>query len=93
MKKFIALICMITCIFGLTACGSEEVLNEYEQQKVEYAKQMATQAVVPFLAEANMDDFSVYTAEEVAYVVGQSYSLNVDGNAIISAIEITTKHR
>lgn len=86
MKKFIALICMITCIFGLTACGSEEVLNEYEQQKVEYAKQMATQAVVPFLAEANMDDFSVYTAEEVAYVVGQSYSLNVDGNAIISAI-------
>lgn len=86
MKKFLALICMITCIFGLTACGSEEALNEYEQQKVEYAKQMAAQAVVPFLAEANMDDFSVYTAEEVAYVVGQSYSLNVDGNAVISAI-------
>ncbi len=86
MKKFIALICMITCIFGLTACGSEEVLNEYEQQKVEYAKQTAAQAVVPFLAEANMDDFSVYTAEEVAYVVGQSVGLNVDGNAIISAI-------
>lgn len=86
MKKFLALICMITCIFGLTACGSEEVLNEYEQQKVEYAKQMAAQAVVPFLAEANMDDFSVYTAEEVAYVVGQNYSLNVDGNAVISAI-------
>jgi len=77
---------MITCIFGLTACGSEAELNQYEQQKVEYAKQMAAQAVVPFLAEANMEDFSVYTAEEVAYVVGQSYSLNVDGNAVISAI-------
>lgn len=77
---------MITCIFGLTACGSETTLNEYEQQKVEYAKQTAAQAVVPFLAEANMDDFSVYTAEEVAYVVGQSVGLNVDGNAIISAI-------
>ena len=86
MKKFLALICMITCIFGLTACGSDEALNEYELQKVEYAKQMAAQAVVPFLAEANVEDFSVYTAEEVAYVVGQSYSLNVDGNAIISAI-------
>ena len=52
MKKFLALICMITCIFGLTACGNEEALNQYEQQKVEYAKQMAAQAVVPFLAEA-----------------------------------------
>ena len=30
MKKFLALICMITCIFGLTACGSDEALNEYE---------------------------------------------------------------
>ena len=86
MKKFLALICMITCIFGLTACGNEEALNQYEQQKVEYAKQMAAQAVVPFLADANMEDFSIYTAEEVAYVVGQSYSLNVDGNAVISAI-------
>ena len=76
----------ITCIFGLTACGNEEALNQYEQEKVAYAEQMAAQAVVPFLAEANIDDFSVYTAEEVAYVVGQSYSLNVDGNAVISAI-------
>ena len=34
MKKFIALVCMITCIFGLTACGKEETLTEYEQMKV-----------------------------------------------------------
>ena len=86
MKKFLALICMITCIFGLTACGNEEALNQYEQEKVAYAEQMAAQAIVPFLAEANIDDYSIYTAEEIAYVVGQSYSLNVDGNAIISAI-------
>ena len=86
MKKFLALICMITCIFGLTACGNEEALNQYEQEKVAYAEQMAAQAVVPFLAEANIDDYSLYTAKEIAYVVGQSYSLNVDGNAVISAI-------
>ena len=86
MKKFLALICMITCIFGLTACGNEEALNAYDQEKVEYAKQMAAQAVVPFLAEANIEDFSIYTAEEIAYVVGQTYSMNVEGNAVISAI-------
>lgn len=86
MKKFLALICMITCIFGLTACGSEEALNAYEQEKITYAEQMAAQAIVPFLAEANIDDYSLYTAEEVAYVVGQNVGLNVDGNALISAI-------
>ena len=86
MKKFLALICMITCIFGLTACGNEKALNAYEQEKVTYAEQMATQAIVPFLAEANIDDYSLYTAEEVAYVVGQNVGLNVDGNALISAI-------
>ena len=37
MKKFLTLLCMITCIFGLTACGSGEQLTEYEQQKVDYA--------------------------------------------------------
>ena len=86
MKKFLALICMITCIFGLTACGNEEALNAYEQEKITYAEQMAAQAIVPFLAEANIDDYSLYTAEEVAYVVGQNVGLNVDGNALISAI-------
>lgn len=77
---------MITCIFGMTACGSEEALTDYEQQKIEYAQQLAAQSVVPFLAEANIEDFSVYTAEEIEYVVGQNYSMNVEGNAVISAI-------
>jgi len=77
---------MITCIFGLTACGSEEVLSEYEQQKVEYAKQIATQVAVPFLSEANAEEFSFYTAEEVAYLLSQNVGLNADGNAIISAL-------
>ena len=86
MKKFLALICMITCIFGLTACGNSEALSAYEAEKISYAEQMATQAVVPFLAEANIDDYSMYTAEEVAYVVGQQTGMNVEGNAIIGAI-------
>jgi sodium pump decarboxylase gamma subunit len=86
MKKFLALICMITCIFGLTACGSSEELTQYEMEKIAYAEQIATQAAIPFLAEANIDDYTVYTAEEIEYVVGQSFGMNVKGNAIISAI-------
>ena len=86
MKKLIALLCMITCIFGLTACGGEENLTAYEQEKVEYAMLLAAEEVVPFLNDADINEFSDYTAEEVEYVVGQNFGLNVDGNAIISAV-------
>ena len=36
---------MITCIFGLTACGSEETYTDYEQRKMDTAIQIATQYV------------------------------------------------
>ena len=32
---------MITCIFGLTACGSEETYTDYEQRKMDTAIQIA----------------------------------------------------
>ena len=50
MKRFLVLLCMITCIFGLTACGSEETLTEYEQWKVDNAKQLAGELLVPLLS-------------------------------------------
>ncbi len=90
-KKFLALICMITCIFGLTACGSEETLTEYEQQKLEVAKQLATTNVVPMFADF-MDDenaklYDEYTLDEIAYLFNSQYSMNVDGYAVVKAID------
>ena len=41
MKKLIAILCMITCLLGLTACGSEAAQSEYQQQKVANAQQLA----------------------------------------------------
>ena len=55
-KKLLALVCMITCIFGLTACGSEETLTSFEQQKVNAAESIATQKVIPILANYLCDD-------------------------------------
>ena len=48
---------MITCIFGLTACGSEETYTDYEQRKMDTAIQIATQYVIPSLE--NLDRKSV----------------------------------
>ena len=91
MKKFFTLVCMITCVFGLTACGSEEKLTDYEQQKVEYAAKNAAPAVVDTLAGfADDAEMTAYleerTAEEVRYIVQNNYQFDVDGNAFVSGI-------
>lgn len=80
---------MITCIFGLTACGSGEELTEYEQQKVENAEQLATSIVPLFTNYLCSDQFSTdgLTSEEIEYVFEQSFGLEVDGYAVITAIE------
>ena len=80
---------MITCIFALTACGNEENLSEYEQWKLDYAKQMATQNVIPLFA-SYMDDemaasLDIYTLDEVTYIMAEY--LNITGYAAMSGIE------
>lgn len=90
MKKFMALICMIAFIFGLTACGSEETLTDYEQYKVDNAKQISTDYLVPMLSQY-MDDIRVhdldeYTAEEIEFMLENQLGLMVDGYAFKTAI-------
>ena len=91
MKKLLALVCMITCIFGLTACGSEEALTEYEQQKAEYAQQTASQNIISLLVtytdEAYSAELDNYTAEEIEYIISNNYMTNVDGYAFLNAVE------
>lgn len=81
---------MIICIFGLTACGSEEELTAYEQQKTDNAEQLAT-SIVPLFANylCSGDQFSTdgLTSEEIEYIFEQSFGIEVDGYAVITAIE------
>ena len=90
MKKLIALVSVITCIFGLTACGSEVQYTEYEQQKVDYAEQYAAETVVPFMQnfmqEENVNIFDGRTAEEIATIFESNYSMLVDGYAVKNGI-------
>lgn len=91
MKKFVTILCMIACIFGLTACGGEEALTEYEQQKVTNAQQLADEMVQYLFAQYMTDEdagsFDDYTGEEVAYMLNNQYGIYVDGNAFVSAAE------
>ena len=91
MKKFLTLICMIACIFGLTACGEGESLSEYEQEKLEYAKQVATMRVVPMFVMYMDDDMAtsldMYTLDEITYIMGNEQQMNITGYVVKSAIE------
>ena len=91
MKKFVTILCMIACIFGLTACGGEEALTEYEQQKVSNAQQLADEMVQYLFAQYMTDEaagsFDGYTGEEVEYMLNSQYGIYVDGNAFMSAAD------
>lgn len=92
MKKLLALVCMITCIFGLTACGSEVVYTEYEQQKINYASQMATEQVVAMFLEFTDGNqqylIDNYTVEEIAYIISDMYGINLRNGFIFkTAVE------
>ena len=91
MKKLIAILCTITCLFGLTACGSGEALSEYGQHKADNAQQLADEMVLYLFAqyaadEAAAESFSEYTAEEIEYMLNTQYNIQVDGNAFLKGI-------
>ncbi len=91
MKKFLALTCMIACIFGLTACGNDKHYTDYEQDKLKEATALAETQLIPAIQDVlNNPTAAVlyeYTPEEVEYIVAQVYKLEVDGNAFIKALD------
>ncbi len=88
MKKFLALVCMITCLLGMTACGSEPTYSDYQQQKIAYAKDVAVNQYLSMMqAYANEDAIAALqenTAEELEYLMQSNYGFYIDGYALIS---------
>lgn len=62
MKKFLTMLCMLTCVLGLTACGEYEP-TEMEQQKGDEAVSMATNFILPYMTSF-FDDELVETVQE-----------------------------
>ena len=94
MKKFVALLCMLTCVFSLTACGGEDTVTEYQADKQAVAEQYAVDSIIPLMEEslANetiMDIYEQngYTAEEWETVIANSFSASVEGDAFLKGLE------
>ncbi len=67
MKRFLMLICTLTCVLGLTGCGEEKQPTAYEQAKLEIATRLAVEVYVPMIQDyADRGfNFSEYTKEEI----------------------------
>ena len=91
MKKFVTFICMLACIFGLTACGGDEALSTRDQDSLADAEQKAKYVVYVLADIINdseaMDFLSDRSAEEVEYIIQNAFSIEVDGNGFTTAMD------
>lgn len=97
MKKFLTMLCMLTCVLGLTACGEYEP-TEMEQQKGNEAVSKATNFILPYmtsffddeLVEAVQENYNVHEVESQVedyfslYIsmVSQNYNINFGYDSI-----------
>lgn len=94
MKRFIAFLCMLTCVFGLTACGGEDTMNMYQAEKVAIAEQYAVDSIIPMMEESIVSDSVLdvyyengYTAEEWETAILSAYNVVVEGDAFTKGLE------
>lgn len=90
-KKILAYICMFACIFGLTACGEGDGVTPYEQERLDDAGAAAGIVInlfndylcqgVPFSVE------EMNTNEEIEYLCEQYFGVQVDGYAVVTAVQ------
>ncbi len=102
MKKVLAILCALTCIFGMTACGNETV-SESSEKSAEIAKAISTGLVVPYMSVFANDELAdsylaEYNKEELQYIIENAFYnqllsagttggyVYVDGSAILSGI-------
>ncbi len=81
MKKFLTMLCMLTCVLGLTACGEYEP-TEMEQQKGNEAVSMATNFILPYMTSFFDDELvegvqENYNVHEVESQVEDYFSLYI----------------
>lgn len=97
MKKFIALVCILTCMLGLTGCGEEKNYTELEKTKGETAVLYSEMILMPYMmqyfdkaeVERVQDNCNVH---EVQYIAEQTIKnafgidMNIEGNAILTGM-------
>jgi len=88
MKKFLTVLCMITCIFGLTACGAKKENMSFDQAEVESICQMVYQNVCMDNAADAAAQLQTMDEDELAQVEAlfKQYNIKIKGDVLESAL-------
>ena len=95
MKKWIAFLCTLMCIFSLTACGGsgDAAMSQYDQDRLyeakSYAQGLVEQLLNYFTDDGIYEAYSTYSKEELEYIMenfNQGTSILVDGHGLQSAM-------
>lgn len=94
MKRFVVFLCMLTCVFGLTACGGEDTMNEYQAEKVAIAEQYAVESIIPLMDESVFNENVLdvyyangYTVKEWESAILNNFGFEVEGEAYLKGLE------
>lgn len=94
MKKLIALLCALTCIFSLTACGfdSGELTADEESRREKIETNLASKTMSflsGFLEDDAYEEYAGYNPEELEYMMDTRFQgdLRVDGYGLKTALE------
>lgn len=97
MKKFIAMLCILTCVLGLTGCGEEKNYTELEKTKGETAVLYSEAILMPYMMQFFDEEEVVKVQEncnvhEIKYIAERSIKeafgleMNIEGNAILTGM-------
>ncbi len=89
MKKFLTVLCMITCIFGLTACGTKKEVMTYEKDAVESTCTMLYQNICMENAAEAAAQLDTMDEDELASVESlfKQYNIKIKGDVLASALK------
>lgn len=85
-QKFLTLICMITCILGLTACGNKEEFVPKEKAEIDAACQMVYSLISQEYEPGALEQIDNYAWDEIE-TGWRQYGLKIESHILIKGID------
>lgn len=89
LKKFLVVLCVLTCAFGLTACGSDKKAETptYDEASVQQLAENLTRNLIAQMTAENVEKLKeAYEPEDVETQL-KSSGVSIDGDAFYSALD------
>ena len=87
MKKIKLVLVLMACLFGLTACGEKERVDESTAAELSERSITVIENVYNSLDAQSKDELVGEGAEAVEYIFQNYFGMKVDGNGMISAVD------